>query len=337
MNIDMLLARSATVADPSTATLDRGRALLRAAPSTQPASRRPTDRLIRRPNDPKARRVGRPVGRRLVLTGIAAAVVAAAAAAPVISSLGGPPAARASAATVLRRAGAAAGAQPGGWPNAMYWHAVSTFSQGGSPERRREIWIGHHVAGVVTEPVGGEGYISLDEPALFPAGGTGLSWDDLYALPTEPDALATTLRAGIHGAGNGDDAELFVIVGDLLRESPAPPALRQALYEVAARVPGVELVGEVTDQTGRRGIAVHRDDLTYVVDPDDGRLLEEVEATFRATYLEQGPASSAPAATVVPPAKGDQPKAGSVGSTAGLTAGSTAGSTATATSVVEGG
>lgn len=32
-------------------------------------------------------------------------------------------------------------------------------------------------------------------------------------------------------------AELFVVVGDLLRESPASPALREALYDVAAPVP----------------------------------------------------------------------------------------------------
>ena len=52
------------------------------------------------------------------------------------------------------------------------------------------------------------------------------------------------------------DAGTFVMVGDLLRERAAPPALRAALYKVAAGIKGVELVGSVTDRAGRRGVAV---------------------------------------------------------------------------------
>ena len=138
-----------------------------------------------------------------------------------------------------------------------------------------------------------------------------MSWDELYALPTEPSALESRLRKGIHGAGPDDDSELFTIVGDLLRESPAPHALRKALWEVAAKVPGVRLVGTVTDSAGRSGIAVERGDQRYVLDPSDGRLLEESQgadgpvaeapggAGWTGTYLEQGPAETAP---VAPPA-----------------------------------
>jgi len=103
---------------------------------------------------------------------------------------------------------------------------------------------------------------------------------------------------------------MFVIVGDLLRESPASPALRKALWEVAARIPGVTLVGNVTDAAGRAGVAVRRGDQGYTFDPETGRLLEEsvgsstavAEAPggslYRATYLDQGPSDSAPAPTV---------------------------------------
>ena len=119
---------------------------------------------------------------------------------------------------------------------------------------------------------------------------------------------------------------MFTIVGDLLRESPAPPALRRALWEVAATIPGVQLVGPVTDAAGRAGVAVERGRARYVLDPSDGRLLEESEGSpsdanivqrdsagnvigvqrryFRTTYLEQGPANSAPAATPRPASKG---------------------------------
>jgi hypothetical protein len=56
---------------------------------------------------------------------------------------------------------------------------------------------------------------------------------------------------------------MFVEVGDALSEvlEPATPAQRAALYEVAARIPGVELLGlsstgsrtaELSNQAGRR-------------------------------------------------------------------------------------
>ena len=134
---------------------------------------------------------------------------------------------------------------------------------------------------------------------VFPAGSIGLTWDQLYALPTNPGALERDLRRDIKGAGPDDNSELFTIVGDLLRESPAPPALRKALWEVASRIPGVILVGAVTDSAGRAGVAVERGGQRYVLDPDDGRLLEESDggSAWRATYLEQGPTNSAPAPT----------------------------------------
>ena len=49
---------------------------------------------------------------------------------------------------------------------------------------------------------------------------------------------------------------MFTLVGDALRGARATPAQRAALYEIAARIPGVELVGPVTDPAGRRGVAV---------------------------------------------------------------------------------
>ncbi|MCW2571275.1 MAG: hypothetical protein JWO88_1333 [Frankiales bacterium] len=76
------------------------------------------------------------------------------------------------------------------------------------------------------------------EVALLAAGGSGITWEGLWALPTDAGALEQKLRDRINGADKGDDnSELFVIVGDLLRESPAPPALRKALWQVAANIP----------------------------------------------------------------------------------------------------
>ena len=286
MNLDLLLQRTGEVPDDP-AAVTRARAAL------DDATMRSSARLIAL----KRRRQ-----RRLALGGLVAAAAAVVVAVPAVG-LHGTPAASAGAAQVLIQAGRAAGAQPGAWQSAPYWHAVSRHQQGNGPTFTREIWIGHRAPGVLKDPGVDTGVLPL-EVALFPAGGTGISWDGLWSLPTDSGALEQELRAGIHGAGNGDDSELFVIVGDLLRESPAPPALRKALWEVAASIPGVRLVGDVTDGAGRAGVAVERNDQRYVLDPSTGRLLEESESTWSTTYLEQGPADSAPAVTNAGPKKG---------------------------------
>ena len=197
---------------------------------------------------------------------------------------------------VLRQAGAAAGDQPGGWPKASYWHSVSSYRHGSGPLVRREVWAGHHGTGGLLDTRLSSAVIPLQDGRF-----AGLGWDELYALPTEPGALESHLRAtGLDGMRDSD-TELFALVGDLLRESPAPPTLRKALWEVVARVPGVSLVGAVEDSTGRPGVAIEREEHGYVLDPTAGRLLEEYigtpkpgGASWRATYLEQGPAVSAP-------------------------------------------
>lgn len=254
--------------------------------------------------------------RRFALAGAVAAAVAAAVVIPSVGVGGARPAASADAAEVLHRAALAAGVQPdGGWQDAAYWYSKSTIEQSGR-SHTREIWIGHRDVGVLRE--GGDQVTALDV-ASFPAGASSITWDGLWDLPTDPAKLANQLRAGIHGAGNGDDSELFVIVGDLLRESPAPPKLRSALYDVAAQIPGVHFIGPVTDAAGRPGTAVDRDGQQLTFDPYNGRLLAETQGDprapdtvitddkgnvvggstvgFASTYLEQGPRTSAPAAT----------------------------------------
>lgn len=239
--------------------------------------------------------------RRVALIGAAAALVVAV---PAVGFRGHTPTANADAAQVLKRAGQSAGAQPGDWQGAAYWHSVSRHHQGSEPEQTREIWIGHHQPGVLKDGGVNDAALMPLDVASFPAGASGITWDGLWQLPTDPKALDRELRAGIHGAGNGDDAEMFVIVGDLLRESPAPPALRKALWEVAAMIPGVTLEGATQDGEGRDGVAVSRGEQRYVLDPSTGRLLEEREGTWASTYLSQGPAETAPAATWVEPKKG---------------------------------
>jgi hypothetical protein len=79
---------------------------------------------------------------------------------------------------------------------------------------------------------------------------------------------------------------MFVLVGDALRETAATPAQKAALYAVAARIPGVQLLGTVTDAQNRQGTAVAIDDpenrirQTLVLDPQTGTLLDEEELTL---------------------------------------------------------
>jgi hypothetical protein len=73
---------------------------------------------------------------------------------------------------------------------------------------------------------------------------------------------------------------------DVLREARATPEQRAAAYEALARVPGLSLVGDVTDRLGRPGVAIALDvvdnepsDFLYryvlVFDPQTANLLEE--------------------------------------------------------------
>jgi hypothetical protein len=284
MDLDTLMRETAPVADPTRHALASGGAALDAA--------------IRR-TARELHGMGRNRGRRTRRFAVGAVVAAAASAAlllgPAFNLLGSRQGASADAAQVLVRAGAAAGAQPGGWPHAKYWYSVSKYRQGSGATYRRQVWIGNHDIGVLEDPGVSSGVIPIGV-ARFPAGSRGLTWDQLYALPTDAQALERQLRAGIDGAGPDDNSELFTIVGDLLRESPAPPALRKALWDVAAHIPGVTLVGAVTDAAGRRGIAVERSGQRYVLDPNNGRLLDESETGgWSASYLEQRPVDTAPA------------------------------------------
>lgn len=134
-----------------------------------------------------------------------------------------------------------------------------------------------------------------------------LTWDEVRELPADPDALARELDARTPASGRGHDQDRWSAVVGLLLGSPASPTQRRALWEVLARVPGVDLLGTTTDAAGREGTAVEADftdqgwyRVVLVLDPVDGRLLEtrhlEPDGTpaFRTTLLEQGYRDQAP-------------------------------------------
>jgi hypothetical protein len=119
----------------------------------------------------------------------------------------------------------------------------------------------------------------------FLLGGNPVSLSELAALPTDPAALKTWLLNRLHQLGNQepDDYSLFWNGKSLVMDLPVTPAVRAAAYRMMADLTGVTLLGEVTDQRGRSGMAVaytHDGDggpveFRLIIDPDTGQALAE--------------------------------------------------------------
>jgi hypothetical protein len=109
--------------------------------------------------------------------------------------------------------------------------------------------------------------------------------------PATAPAMAEYLKQG-HPPENGP-AEILVAVTDLSREQALGPAQRAAVLRVMARVPGPRYAGDPTHRNGRPGAAFRlrnthgglRNDLTLVVDPATGRILDEVQLMLEAGRL----------------------------------------------------
>lgn len=200
---------------------------------------------------------------------------------------------------------------------------TSTFASGPSggpgyvvllPEHR-QIWKAADGSGAIRETFGQPTFLSAQDRANWKADGdppiphapTNRSFGPggledgpthLSNLPTNPSALAAEIASRKIEGGPPGPAEDFTQVADLLRETDASPALRSALYKVAARLPGVESLGTVTDHSGRTGVGVAyiHDGLRHelIFDPKTSALLGE-------SYTIVGPGSGygAPVGTVV--------------------------------------
>ncbi len=86
----------------------------------------------------------------------------------------------------------------------------------------------------------------------------------LAELPTDATDLAAWLERVVHdpkaggGAGNGFSVAVrtLTVAAEILNNPLASPQLRAALYEAEGQIPGIEYLGPVTDELGRRGVAV---------------------------------------------------------------------------------
>jgi hypothetical protein len=244
----------------------------------------------------------------------------------------------AAAAAVLKKLARVAAAQPApAVPNPgqyLYADSIGTYSSSscfndcsGSPTitvantftwlvpEHRQIWIGANGSGRLIETFGQPTFPSAQNRSLwlaagspvlptspvdasFGPGGLADGPTNLASLPTDPSALANEIASRRIESGPPGPAEDFSQVGDLLRETDASPALRSALYQVAAGLPGVEALGTATDHSGQTGIGVgyvHNGvRQEFIFDPTTSSLLGEQDTVV-------GPGSSyhAPVGTVV--------------------------------------
>jgi RNA polymerase sigma-70 factor (ECF subfamily) len=254
-------------------------------------------------------RHGRPAHRRRLL--VPAVALAAAGAAAALIGVGVHGDGNASAATALRHAAAVARRQapPAPLPPGHYVYSKSVQAflvidgdKGWAAlgPKVREVWIGRH-GGLLHETNGKPEFLSARDrehwiaagrpPVNAPEATEKLEPTPPLDLPTDPDALFAKLRVEAEGNANGVDAEMFTLVGDALRETNASPALRASLYEVAARIPGVELLGPTTDRVGRRGVAVayssshNHERYELIFDPRTSALLEEQTVELDGNFL----------------------------------------------------
>lgn len=251
------------------------------------------------PNGIRRRRVLRRSGAR---TGVVWGSAAASAVALIaLMTLGPSPAssrAHAAAVEALTAAGDAAAAAPDSAEQGAYRYSKSrtanlvTFLDD-EPyslliHATREVWIASDGSGYIREVTEqpqfmGERdrrrWIAAGQPTVGPGAdlkrfGQGeLYYEDLSGLPTDPDDLYEVVSERARGSENSHDAEMLTIIGDLLHETVAPPELRQALYEVAARIPSIKLVGPTTDSAGRTGTVV-------AITSDDSGSLTRTELVF---------------------------------------------------------
>ncbi|HEY7453681.1 MAG TPA: CU044_5270 family protein [Thermoleophilaceae bacterium] len=169
-------------------------------------------------------------------------------------------------------------------------HESSDFGFAVLLPQTNEIWEGRS-SGLVRQTIGNPRFPSArDRRAWIDAGRPNLPDADTFEnkmgggiersrISTDPDELLEQLK---HDAEDGDHGNGYIfseLIAGYLREPGVDPKQRAALYEVAARLPGIELIGTRKDREGRRGTAFASTNdegngrVTLIIDPDTGVLL----------------------------------------------------------------
>jgi hypothetical protein len=250
---------------------------------------------------PEPRRLRFPARQPLaLLAALTAAGLTLALLVPVLLPAGRRP--EAAAAEFLRNQARIATDQPALWPvpsgQYLYQERIE-WKQSCLPSEDDSTWncttpgtgAFTHRIWIAPDGSGHECFIGLEGSAAQPCGdvpagmlGTPM---DLSNLPTDPNELLAEAEAGTLPGDRVDDQGQVVdaaagLLG-LLSQPGASPALRAGLYEAAAMIPGIELVGGVKDEIGRDGIGIaymlgggqSGTRLEVIFDPQNSDLLEE--------------------------------------------------------------
>lgn len=238
--------------------------------------------LLNRATDPGARAVARRWSMPRMASG--AAVVAGITAVGLVVGLSGgheslPPgpgamassgsaSPRTAAVVLLANAADAAANTPAGNGDWAYTSSVIVMNNTGTHTLRRQTWEKTDgTDALIREDRDGkvEDMRTGDNSGMFPLSLRHPTYRYLATLPTDP----TALRDEIYRQAQNELRELkplpqplytvdqwaFLLIGDLVRQA-APPELKAALYRVAATIPDVEYVNDITDAAGRHGIGV---------------------------------------------------------------------------------
>jgi hypothetical protein len=168
------------------------------------------------------------------------------------------------AAVVLDKAAAAAARESSTTGKYFFTESewVSSFSDSRSQQMYRigpylrRMWFGNNVDGSLVTAVG------AGQPAFLkgPSSDFGLSWAQLRALPAaQAPLLAIVARLAVDfnpKYQNSSAFSEFEVIDQLLFESPISPAVQAALYQIAARLPGIK-VADTTDLVGRPAVEVY--------------------------------------------------------------------------------
>lgn len=145
--------------------------------------------------------------------------------------------------------------------------AFAVFTNGGPakvpPVHDRETWVSVDGTrrGLLEENTPDNEHVPLATKGKK-AGERSTYYRDLAKLPTGTEAMRDWLyRVSADEVDDErpdrDDAA-FTLFADLIQESLMPPEVSAALYRAAATIPGVDVVHDVKDLTGREGVAITR-------------------------------------------------------------------------------
>ncbi len=248
------------------------------------------------------RRAWRRRSKRAVAT---VAVAGVAGALAIVVGTGSTSPSSAVAAVLQRLANLAAVQSPVGAPRAGQYLYVASLQAGESVEagctvlvpEQRQIWIGASGSGRTLDVPGAPSFFSAHEKLVCQRSHSAMlhaattvsdTWwargcyslgdaSYLHGSFQDPQALLRQM-ARIDGGPPGP-AGAFMRVGFFLRESDASPALRAAIYRAAAAIPGVRLIGAVTDRLGRHGIGIaltsHGSTSELIFNPRNSSMLAE--------------------------------------------------------------